>query len=178
MYKLIGISGLARHGKNTVGDYISAKYGHTQLAFAGPLKHYIYVLNPFVCVAEGLRVQDVVDLYGEEEAKLKFEELRRLYVIMGTDVGRDIDENLWLNIFKRNAAQHEKVVVTDVRFPNEALAIREMDGIVLNIYRPGTEKINNHVSEDGLPSELFDFQIENSGSIGYLQAEVDRILNQ
>ncbi len=39
---IIGLSGLARSGKNTVADILTYKYGYRQLAFADTLRE-IYV---------------------------------------------------------------------------------------------------------------------------------------
>ena len=43
------------------------------------------------------------------------------------------------------------IVITDVRFDNEAEIIRELDGIVIHIVRPNanTTEHNTHVTEQG-----------------------------
>jgi hypothetical protein len=47
--KLIGVTGVKRSGKNTIGDYLEAKYGYKQLSFASKLKA---VVNRYVgCVS-------------------------------------------------------------------------------------------------------------------------------
>jgi hypothetical protein len=58
------------------------------------------------------------------------------------------------------------LVITDVRFPNEAEAIRDAGGEVWKIYRPEAENTGDtHASEVPLPDELIDRVIDNSGDL-------------
>jgi hypothetical protein len=59
------------------------------------------------------------------------------------------------------------VVITDVRFANEAAAIRSWGGEIIRIDRPGVGPVNGHVSE-AMPFEP-DEVIENDGTIEDLQ---------
>lgn len=63
------------------------------------------------------------------------------------------------------------VVVTDVRYPNEAERIKDLGGKVWEIIRPGLES-DGHSSEIPLPRDLVDRVIHNDGSLEQLEARV------
>ena len=65
----------------------------------------------------------------------------------------------------------ELLVITDVRFPDEARAIREAGGEVWRLYRPGTGNLE-HSSEVALPVDLVDKEVDNSGAIADLYETV------
>ena len=52
------------------------------------------------------------------------------------------------------------MVVDDLRFPNEAMMIRELGGEVWELHRRNFEPANdNHASEAGIPDELIDRKV-------------------
>jgi hypothetical protein len=67
------------------------------------------------------------------------------------------------------------VVVTDVRFENEAARILAEGGYVLEITRPG-HKPDGHASEDGLHEALIDGLIINNESIEDLYKDVNKLM--
>lgn len=66
-----------------------------------------------------------------------------LLILVGTTVGREqISETIWVDAWKRNVEEafkegNELVICDDVRFRNEADAIRAMGGVMIGIERPG-----------------------------------------
>lgn len=65
------------------------------------------------------------------------------------------------------------LIIPDVRFPNEAEAINRLDGIVVDIHRPG--EINSgtgHVSEAGFSDEFITCSIQNDAGLPKLRAAV------
>ena len=60
-------------------------------------------------------------------------------------------------------------VVPDVRFANEAEAIRELGGVIVRVERPGVGPLSAHVSE--VPPAEPDFIIRNNGTIRDLQSQ-------
>ena len=133
--EIIGISGLKRSGKNTVGNYIADKYGFEERAFATKLKEAIKILNPLIpYVRDGaffnpaMRYSEALDYIGEEEAK-GIPEVRRLLQVFGTEVARELfGENFWVEQLERTLEDNGKYVITDVRFCNEAEFILENGG--------------------------------------------------
>ena len=72
----------------------------------------------------------------------------------------------------------ENSIITDVRFLNEANAIKERGGILIKIERDnGTE--STHISETALDSydiDTFDYTINNNGTLEDLAKKVNAIL--
>jgi hypothetical protein len=67
-------------------------------------------------------------------------------------------------------------VFTDTRFTNEADAIRERNGKVFRISRPGYGPVNNHPSETALDTYKFQAHILNNRDIPSLEAKVQELL--
>lgn len=70
-------------------------------------------------------------------------------------------------------------IITDVRFPNELKAIKDKDGISIRVNREditGQNKLNPHNSETALDDYLFDYTIDNYGTIEQLKEKVKVIL--
>lgn len=67
-----------------------------------------------------------------------------------------------------------KIVVPDVRFPNEFNEIQNRGGMVIRIVRPGNVAANDHVSEHALADygDYYDEVIINNGSINALHDKV------
>jgi hypothetical protein len=61
-------------------------------------------------------------------------------------------------------------IITDCRFPNEAVAIREREGVLLRLNRNG--ETGEHISETALDNFEFDYVIENTGSLEELVAKI------
>jgi hypothetical protein len=173
---IIGLSGYAQVGKDTIGKALVEGYGFTRFAFADALKECVYRLNPIV-VAENApdyvprgpylvthRVQDYVDSLGWEEAK-KYPEVRRLLQVMGTEAGRQVlGDNIWVDAVLNKVGSRD-VVITDCRFPNEAQAVKERGGHVVRVVRPGVDAVNAHPSETSLDDWPFDRIVINGGSM-------------
>src|ERR1051326_2875992 len=80
------------------------------------------------------RLSTVVEAVGWDKAK-ENEDVRRFLQRLGTDgVRNHLGDNIWVDsLFRRLESYEEpsartKVVITDVRFPNEADAIRQRGG--------------------------------------------------
>ena len=172
MIKLIGLTGKARSGKDTVGDYLTM-YNYETYAMASPIKEACRAA--FGWTDEHLfgDLKEVVDpLYGitPREAMQK----------MGTEFGRDmINPKLWELRAKQQIDSTEYLVITDLRFDNEALLVLKSGGIVLNIERDTRDVINGvegHSSEDGISKHLITRTIKNNGSLVDLYDRVKVII--
>jgi hypothetical protein len=141
--RIVGITGYAQHGKNTLGE-VFVGVGYKQVAFADALKSMALVLDPHILTErdDGTGVWDVrlhwlVEELGWEGAKQN-PEVRRFLQVLGTEAVRDhLGENAWVLALTSKLLPGEKYVVTDVRFPNEAAAITGMGGEVWRVERPG-----------------------------------------
>jgi dephospho-CoA kinase len=66
---IIGLSGYAQSGKNTVADILVDHHGFIQLAFADAIRAFVYEINPMVACSPTGYLQDLVNLKGWDEAK-------------------------------------------------------------------------------------------------------------
>ena len=155
---LIGISGKAGVGKDTLGKYLCDRYRCLHYYFAKPLKEGAKVM--FALTDEQIANKEkVIEPWGISP--------RKIYQLLGTEVGRGIDVDIWVKnaemFVKKNAGW--TVVVTDVRFDNEALWIHDRGGVVINIVRDKDDIVENkHSSEGGLKPENIDFTVYNNGT--------------
>lgn len=183
---LIGLHGKARSGKDTVGDYLCRldSYGTLQFqncAFADPLKES----------ASAMFGIDLDDFYNEDVKELPNNfwgiSPREITQKLGTECGREIFfSDLWIRRAKLSIneimATHPEntgVVVTDVRFDDEADFVRDNGGTMIIITR-NTESYNvrEHKSEKGITIDpTRDFIIANDGTLKALYNAVDIIVN-
>ena len=174
---IIGLSGYARSGKDTVAEILVLNHGFKRLAFADNIRKAIIRLDPIL--ENGKRISDMVDEYGWEIAK-SYEEARRLLQVFGTEIGRDMfGQNFWVEqVFEEMNLypMYDNFVISDVRFPNEADMIAWNQGEVWRINRSSVSPINSHPSELALDEYSFTRTLSNDGTIENLSREVSSIL--
>lgn len=93
---------------------------------------------------------------------------RDIMQTIGTDWGRKmIGHTFWTRIVELQICSIKgDVVVTDVRFDNEAELIHNLGGIVVDVQRPSTANAgDSHASEAGVSEGLIDYIIDNSGDL-------------
>lgn len=186
-YRHIAIMGKARSGKDSLAAELIRRYAFTRLAFADPLREAALKLDPIITTdAFGpVRLSEVLEQGGWERAKDEYPEIRRVLQRMGQGV-RDMDEDFWLNVLLRKADGADKlnmpVVVTDVRYPNEAEALKARGFLMLRIVRgghgcvsarylqPNQEQLAAHISETALDDFAADLTLPNNGTLFSLQA--------
>ena len=176
---IIGLSGYARSGKDTVADYLVEHHGFVKLSFATPMRQALYKLDPEIRDMTGLvySFRQAVDLFGWEDMKTYFPRYRELMQRMGTEVGREMfGEDFWVEQALKQVERGQDVVLADVRYQNEALAIQEYFGEVWRVERPGVNPANGHTSENDLDDYKFDRKILNYGSTEDLYQTVTTIL--
>lgn len=177
---IIGLSGYARSGKDTAADRLVEQHMFTRYSFAAPMKDAMYKLNPIVHSDNmgNFRYKDLVDLYGLDKSKDSYPEIRRLLQVFGTEIGRDMfGTNFWVDL-ALNSIKEDRVVISDVRFKNEADAIKSVGGQVWRINRHGVGPVTNHSSEIDLDSYNFDYIIDNDYSLLDLHNVVDMLLEK
>ena len=176
---ILGLIGKKRSGKDTFASTLVAEKDFTRFAFADPLKNAALHLNPLIGLVpmpgrlypwEPVRLRDYVESVGWESAKECFE-VRRTLQELGLAM-RQIEEDFWLDATMDRVFSHEgDAVITDVRFPNEADAIRHSGGTILRIVRPGQVHNDSHPSENALNDYVADVTIRNDSSLDALAEE-------
>lgn len=180
---IIGFSGYARSGKDTVASMITDIDSSFKIKkFSGKLKQVASILTGIdASLFESQSVKDsplhgweVTD-YGVTRPMLVRDLLQRL----GTEAIRNgLHNDAWVNALFCNYMQGDNWLITDVRFPNEYAAIKKWGGIVVRVNREGVEPINGHSSETALDNHSFDFTIDNNSSTEALSDNVFVLFNQ
>lgn len=177
--KIIGLSGYARSGKDTIAGF-AAEFGWERRAFADKLKEFLYAQDPAVVYGMDLNetvygpLSTMVNVMGWEEAKEvapdAYGSVRKVLQRLGTEAGRKIlGENVWVDAVMSTLEVGGRYIFTDVRFENEAQAIKDRGGSIWRITRPGFEPVNAHPSETALDSWEFDRFITNYGDLDTLR---------
>ena len=171
---LVGVSGYARAGKDTVAHILVDRHNFARGSFAAAMKRILVGLDPLV--DDGVRLSSVIaELPGGLEDAKAVPEVRRLLQRLGTEAGRSaLGADVWVKALLERVPG--RLVVSDCRFPNEAAAIRSRGGLVLRVERPGCGPVNGHVSETALDDFDFDSVIYNDGSLEDLANKIEAVL--
>ena len=167
---LIGFAGKARSGKDTAGKYLVDNYQFAHYYFAKPLKDGAKAM--FNLTDEQIENKEkVIEPWGRSP--------RELYQLLGTDVARSIDKRVWIKNAEMFIRKHPgfSVVITDVRFSNEADWIRSKGGVViyLDSKTRGITNHTSHSSENGLGGDDVDVYMENDGTINQLYEKIEAL---
>jgi ABC-type oligopeptide transport system ATPase subunit len=201
--RIIGISGRIGSGKDTVGKIIRyltdssiggfENYEHRFSTWQ--IKKFAAKMKQCVSIITGIPVESLesIDvksgLIGDDWGDITY---RKLLQLLGTEVGRSIHENAWINAlfseYKKTTLKwdcdgnstidaYPAWIITDVRFHNEAEAIKSRGGIMIRLNRNSTV-VSEHTSETALDHYAwFDYVIDNSNTtIGELIKMVKEIL--
>jgi hypothetical protein len=184
--RIVGISGKKRHGKGAIAERLIHAWGFTRVGFKDALVDAVRALNPIVGddpIHGQRRWADLVDEWGYEEAKDHSRyghEVVRVLQNYGTHI-RTIQPDFWVDAWRQGVMRqfregNVRVVVDDVRFPNEAEAV-ERGGHVLRVVRHPEplmpEALAAHVSETALDDWPFKHWLYNAGSLEELHEKVD-----
>lgn len=171
---IIGLTGYAQSGKDTVANYLVKQHGFTRIAFADKIRDMLYEMNPIV---NGEPLQITVDVEGWDKAKQR-PSIRLLLQNLGVAARKHIDEDIWINSALLSSDLNKDIVITDVRFLNEAdriLFYSKMTGQTAEIWRierPGVTAVNGHVSEHDMANYEVDQVFINNGSIEDLEQSI------
>lgn len=161
---IVGITGRKGAGKNSACDNLA---GWSVMSFASPLKE--------VCsTVFGLTTEEMTDPNLKELplGRWPYESPRAILQKVGTEIFRNYYSDVWVQNLKNRVMNnlYEDIAITDVRFENEAKAIRELGGYIVRVERPGLHKTDTHSSELEMDRITVDATIINDGSVRVLQA--------
>lgn len=194
---LIGLNGRAGAGKDTVCNFIKewgAQHDYTvrRDAFADRLKlSAARIFFPDIGVEKGVAWCNAMKSHGtlmfalpEGERALGTESGaitgRRFLQRYGTEAHREVfGTDFWVDALTSVLDESVGItVITDVRFENEAHAIRRQGGEVWEILRrDATIAESAHVSESPLPAGCVDGFIQNGRDLAALRQTVYKVLD-
>lgn len=166
---IIGLTGKAQSGKTTASKWLINDYGFVRVRFADTLKR---MLKKF-----GLSDEHVDGKMKEEPLEILCGKTVRFAMqTLGTEWGRMmIGEDVWVRAAMNAVSKipHERVVMDDLRFVNEAQAIKAMGGFIIRTVRPGFEgmQLTGHASETEMDRITADYEL-SAEDLTTLQAKV------
>ena len=177
------IHGQARSGKSTLATALTRR-GYRRFRFASTLKKMCKVL-----LLDAGYTSDEAEYYIEGGGRL--DELsylgadvtaRLMMQLLGTEFGRRLDENLWVNIVKNQIdAQSASPVVDDMRFKNEWAMSFHRGYLLVKVVRANFVEngaTHSHASEQEMPDDMFDVIIHNDSTYDDYITLLDRIVPQ
>jgi hypothetical protein len=185
--QLIGLTGYARSGKDTVAemiisDVVRASGGRAphvpRLSFAAPIKRFCrevfgWSLEHTDGMSKEVPLKDWVRPDGTPLTP------RFAMQTLGTEWGRNCDPDIWIKsllvqVAKEIQAGTKLCIVTDVRFVNEAAALREIGGEIWRVAR--AVPVSAHPSEAEIWStamhQFVTVDIDNRGYLTDTHAQV------
>ena len=178
MPMLLGLTGPAGCGKDSVANHLQREHAFTPTSFAAPLKNacqYLFGLShdevtdrelkektiPFW----GLSPRQIMQRFGTEAMKVTF--------------GDEFWVKSWLRTYQKFGTT-DHVVVSDVRFEEEAAQIRAMGGRIVHITRNNNPlaldgDAAKHASEMGVARLEGDLVIGNNGALNDLYIAADTV---
>lgn len=175
---LIGINGVQGAGKDTLCDIIKEIYPETERRpEAEPVKEaaatFLKIDRKFVDeIKNDSNYRIVLEHKKTPSNHITDISMREFLRLVGHDGRRIFGEDIWINLnigkLPRNFHWHRIVVITDVRYDNEAEVIHNYGGFIVYINRSDIER-PNHGSEAGINEELIDYTINNDKGLEELR---------
>lgn len=179
---LFGILGKKGAGKDTVSDYLVAKYGFRKRAIAAELKKIMRHLFHFKNNQLHGELKEVVDDNWDITPRHGMQFVGTLVREHFGRLVKGVDKNFWLVNLEMwlNKCKNEHVILSDCRYQNEVDFVKSHKGIVIKIVRNKNDEIKDtHESEQGVDFvKKHDILIENNGSLQELYKKIDVIMNE
>lgn len=176
---LIGLNGKKQSGKDTVAQFMldwakTNDFNARRVAFADQLKVSAaralgFPEDDALVFCNELKSSGVVSVKCLEYSfEISGREFLQRY---GTEAHRELfGDDFWIHQVISEDLDHsnELLIVTDVRFPNEADAIHCAGGDVIKMVREGSEE-DSHPSEQDLDDSYIDIEILNDSDLDSLR---------
>ena len=177
----LALTGKMRAGKDAAAHRLRLRHDFVGLAFGEDLKRIYHELNPWVPLEPKPRA--AYQEFGQE--------MRRLY---GEDIWiRHVERRLGILMESFEMfSDRLNVVITDLRQPNEYEWARAQGFTIVRVSAPDEVRFERalragddftaddllHHTESYAEGFEVDFEIENSGSLDELQAQVDELITK
>jgi dephospho-CoA kinase len=181
---IIGLTGKKQSGKSTAAEYIEKHHLAVRVNFKDGLvkelkEKFPKLLDEIITIMDRLEYDGMNPWTVERLFKEKPPLVRALMQNFGTEVRRADDSDHWVNHWIDSTMMYpnEGIVVDDVRFLNEAEAVRALGGIIVRIERPEMDSSDTHISELEMDQIVPDAIIRaHDGDFHGLYAQLDDLL--
>ena len=175
---LIGLAGPAGVGKDTAADYIEQLYGLKKYALAGPIKDALASMGFAREIYDADDMKDVIIPHIGVS-------YRKMAQTLGTEWGRSLHPEFWLGLadigYQILPPHVPGMVVSDIRFENEAAWVRE-NGLLIHISGASRRTLaadgKGHASEAGLERLPGDVVVYNIAERAQLYHQLMGVLEQ
>ena len=182
MMKIIALTGPKGSGKDTVAELIKQKYNTfyniKSIAFADPIKkvvQHIFDLNPLSVDQYDLFKRTTLDyeLPGYLSQKI---EGRRVVREIGMMMRQYDEKQFTQYVWKEIAADPNALwIVTDLRFDNEYMMLKQLGAKIVKITRPHYE-YDGHITERAFDDHLVDSILHNDEDLEYLNIRTEAVM--
>lgn len=178
MRKLIGVHGQLGSGKDTVSNFIQKEfpeYNFVRRAFA-------YDVKKTVSLITGVSMETILTRKGKQIYVESFgKTIGEMLQLVGDQL-RNFNKNVWIYSLFNKEDEDTNIIVTDVRYINEANYIKDNGGILIKIYGdPVGANVNDsrdltHVSETELDGyDKWDIIFENKPPIENINNLIEQV---
>lgn len=177
-HKIIGISGNARSGKDTLGRNMVSILSDSGIkaktfSFAHELKKSV----------DGFLIEQLgISAFTEDSDEKKI--IRPFLVNWGTEIMRKKDSEHWIKSIEKKLSDNCVNIITDVRFENELDWVKEKNGLSVFLSREGIapansyEEENNKLLSENVDLKFFIGNFEDEKLIMLTSNEIlDRLIN-
>lgn len=173
--RLVALGHRAGTGKDTLAQILVERHGFTRVAFADPLKRLAAELAPHLAQPFATALQE----HGPDALK-SLRGGRDLLITLGNGVRRHIAPDAWIQpvLTAVHSSDHD-LVVPDLRFPNEAAALRGAGFRLVRVDRPGVGPGSGGESDEALANyHDWDQVVCNDGTLEDLERTADALLEK
>ena len=179
---IIGLTGYAQSGKDSIAEVLVKEYGFKRFAFADKIKELAIEIDPILFTMRQdvppWRLSNCVKDKGWERAKVEEPEVRRVLQRLGVGARGVFGQDFWVDIVLQAIDIKDRIVITDVRFQNEAEEAKRWSKFagekaeIWRVTRPGVQAVNSHISELDMANYTADVEIHNGGTLEDLRTTV------
>lgn len=175
-FPIIGLVGYANSGKTSIAKSFSVGRIDTNIInFSQSLYDMMKVL--------GIKQEEIDDKIKREQPHhlLGGKTVISALISLGTCWGRDlIHKNIWVNVAVNKVKNNKINIFENVRFMNEAEAVKNLGGHLIYIERPNLEVNLDRASEIEVADirEICDYEIQNINTPEYSAAKLRKIIRE
>lgn len=172
---IIAFAGLAGAGKDTAAAHLVQRYGFVQAAFADPLRSMALIFMEEAGIDQAWLTERARKEHPMPGLGIS---ARALLQTLGTEVGRHLSPDLWtrhmgLRLGLASSTYggegyvqtpvHDRIVISDCRFENEAQWVKRYGGHVIRLHRHQADTVRCHASEWEVLRLPADLDLHNHG---------------
>lgn len=163
---IVGLSGWARSGKDSLARHLVEGYGFERLSFLDGARELAAAIDPPMAKKVASVGWEVAELDRHIRVRLEH---------VSESVRAVIGDDAWVRRVLGKIREDGRYVVTDVRLPEEMRALVALDALMVWVYRAGNPPDGDQPTERSLDGRAFDVVIHNAGTLSELRGGADEI---